>query len=62
MLFRNIEGRIFAIFKPSNANQSKVKTGQRLVTDFRHLIARIAKNKFSLSIRDTFSLLGNLRV
>ena len=29
MLFRNIKGRIFAIFKPGNVNQSKINTGQK---------------------------------
>ena len=40
----------------------KLTKDKRVVTDFRHLNVRIAKNKLAYSlVRDTFSVLGNLK-
>ena len=40
----------------------KLTEGKRVVTDFRHLNVRIAKNNLAYPlVRDTFSVLGNLK-
>ena len=40
----------------------KLTKDKRVVTDFRHLYVRIAKNNLAYPlVRDTFSVLGNLR-
>ena len=40
----------------------KLKQEKRVVTDFRHLNLRIAKNNLDyLLVRDTFLVLGNLK-
>ena len=58
MLFRDTKRRIWAIFKPSDLNQQE--TDARVVTEFRHLNVRIAKNNLAYPlVRDTFSVLGN---
>ena len=62
MLFRYIKVRIFSLFKSSHANQWKGDTRQRVVTDFRHLNIRIAKNNLTYPLlKDTFSVLGSSR-
>ena len=56
MLSRDIEGRIFPIFKPSNAHKSKIDTGQKSGDGFRHLNVIIAKNNLAYPlVRDTHS-------
>ena len=55
MLFRDIERRIFSIFKSSNAYKQIADTGQRVVMDFRHLNIRIANNNLAYPlVRDMF--------
>ena len=51
MLYGNSEGRIFS---------RKLTKDKRVVTDFRHLNVRIAKNNLAYPLaRGTFSVLGN---
>ena len=61
MSFRYTKRGIFTIFKSSYANKlHRVMQDKRVVTDFRHLNVRIAKNNLAYPlVRDTFSVLGN---
>ena len=53
-----MERGIFSLFQSSYANQQK--THKRIVTDFRHLNVRIAKDNLAYSLlKDTFSVLGS---
>ena len=62
MLLRNFERRLFSLLKPGYANKPKVTQDKRLVTDFRHLNMRIAKNNLAYPLlKDTFMLLGGSR-
>ena len=54
MLLRNIKGRIITLFK------SRLTQDKRVVTDFRHLNVRIAKNNLAYPlVRESFLVLGN---
>ena len=58
MLLGYIERRFFSLFKPSYA--SKQEINKRVVTDFRHLNMRIAKNNLAYPLlKDKFTLLRN---
>ena len=60
MLFRNIEGGISAYSSPVILISRKMTLDKRVVTDFRHLNMRLAKNNLALPLlRDTFALLGS---
>ena len=60
MLLRNIKGMIFTLFKSSYVISHKLTQDKRVVTDFRHLNIRIAKNNLAYPLgRDTFLVLGN---
>ena len=60
VLYGNSEGRIFSLFKSCNVNKQKLTKDKRVVTDFRHLNVRIAKNNLAYPlVRDMFSMLGN---
>ena len=60
MLLGNFEGRLFSLFKPSYAISRKMTQDKRVVTDFRHLNMRIAKNNLAYPLlKDTFTLLGS---
>ena len=60
MLFRNIEGRFSAYSSPVMLISQKLTSDKRVVTDFRHLNMRIAKNNLVYPLlRDTFALLGS---
>ena len=60
MLFRDIERRIFVIFKPSDVNQQKLMQDKRVMMEFKHLNVRIAKNNLVYPlVRNMFSVLGN---
>ena len=61
MLFRNIKGRFFSIRRvPCMLISRKLTSDKRVVTDFRHLNMRIAKNNLAYPLlRDTFALLGS---
>ena len=57
MLFRNIKGRFSAYSGPISG---KVTQDKRVVTDFRHLNTRIAKNNLAYPfVKDTFTMLGS---
>ena len=57
MLFGNIKGRFFSILELIS---QKLTSDKRVVTDFRHLNMRIAKNNLAyLLLRDMFALLGS---
>ena len=57
MLLGNFERSLFSLLKPSYAN--KLKGNKRVVTDFRHLNMRIAKNNLAYPLlKDMFMLLG----
>ena len=60
MLFRNIEEGFLAYFSPVMLFSRKMTSDKRVVTDFRHLKMRIAKNNLAYPLlRDTFVLLGS---
>ena len=60
MLFRNIKGRVFSILESVMLISRKLTSDKRVVTDFRHLNIRIAKNNVVYPLlRDTFALLGS---
>ena len=63
MLFRNTKGRFFLAYSsPVMLIRRKVTQDKRVVTDFRHLNIRIAKNNLNYALlKDTFSLLGSSR-
>ena len=62
MLFRNIKGRILAYSSPVMSISRKVTQDKSIVTDFRHLNVRIAKNNLAYSLlKDTFPVLGSFR-
>ena len=61
MLLRYIKGRFFSIFK-SMLISRKVTKDKRVVTDFRHLNVRKAKNNLAYPLlKDTFLVLGSSR-
>ena len=47
MLSRYIKGRIFTLFQPVMLISRKLTKDKRVVTDFRHLNVRIAKNNLA---------------
>ena len=60
MLFRNFERRLFSLFKSSYACWQEMTQNKRVVTDFRHLNMRIAKNNLAYPLlKDMFTLLGS---
>ena len=60
MLFRNIEGRFSAYSSPVMLISRKMTSDKRVVTDFRHVNMRIAKNILAYPLlRDTYALLGS---
>ena len=60
MLLRNIKERIFSIFKLVMLISHNLTQDKRVVTDFRDLNIRIAKNNLAYPlVRDMFSVLGN---
>ena len=62
MLFRYIERRFSAYSSPVMLINRKVIQDERVVTDFRHLNMRIAKNNLAYPLlKDTFSVLGSSR-
>ena len=62
MLFRNIKRRFSAYLSPVMLISQKLTSDKRVVTDFRHLNMRIAKNNLAYPLlRDTFALLGSLK-
>ena len=59
MLLRNFEGSLFSILKPSYVIKQKDNPRHGVVTDFRHLYMRIAKNNLAYPLlKDMFMLLG----
>ena len=62
MLFRNIERRFFTPFYPSNIDLQKTNKDKSVVTNFRHLTIRIAKNNLAFPLlKDTISVLGSFK-
>ena len=62
MLPRHIKGRFFSLFKPSHASEQENEKDKRVVTDFRHLNMRIAKNNLAYPLlKDTFTLLDSAK-
>ena len=60
MLFRYPKRRISAYSNPVMLVSRKMTQGKRVVTDFRHLNMRIAKNNLAYPlIKDTFTMLGS---
>ena len=60
MLFRDIIRRILPYSSPVMLISRKLTQDKRVLTDFRHLNVRIAKNNLTYPlVRDTFSVLGN---
>ena len=60
MLSRYIEGKISSYSSPVMLISRKVTQDKTVVTDFRHLNVRIAKNNLAYPlVRDSFSVLGN---
>ena len=61
MLFRHTEGRISPYSSPIMLiSRKNVIQDKRVVTDFRHLNVRIAKNNLAYPlVRNTFLILGN---
>ena len=60
MLSRHSKRRILAYSSPVMLISRKLTKDKRVVTDFRHLNVRIAKNNLAYPlVRDTFSVLGN---
>ena len=55
-----LQGRILAYSSLVMLISSKLTKDKRVVTDFRHLNVKIAKNNLAYPlVRDTFSVLGN---
>ena len=62
MLYGNIKGRFSAYSSPVMLISRKLTKDKRVVTEFRHLNIRIAKNNLPYPlVRDTFSVLGSSR-
>ena len=60
VLYGNSEGNILSFLSPVMLISRKLTKDKTVVTDFRHLNVRIAKNNLAyLLVRDTFSMLGN---
>ena len=60
VLYGYIERRILSVLQPCNVNKQKIDQNKRVVTDFRHLNVRIAKNDLAYPlVRDTCSVLGS---
>ena len=60
MLFRYIKGKISPYSSQVMLISQKMIQDKRVVTDFRHLNVRIAKNNLACPlVRDIFSVLGN---
>ena len=60
MLFRDIERRFSAYSSPVMLTSRKLTQDKRVVTDFRHLNTRIAKNNLAYPlVKDRFTTLGN---
>ena len=60
ILYGNTERRILSILKPVMLISRKLTKDKRVVTDFRHLNVRIAKNNLTYPlVRDTFSMLDS---
>ena len=60
MLSRNIKRRFLAYSSPVMLISRKLAKDKRVVTDFRHLNVRIAKNNLAYPLlKDTFSVLGS---
>ena len=60
MLLRNIERSFSAYSSPVMLISRKMTQEKRVVTDFRHLNTRIAKNNLAYPlVKDTFTMLGN---
>ena len=63
MLLRHIERRFVAYSSPVMLISRKMTQDKRVVTDFRHLGTRIAKNNLMYPlIKDMFTTLGNFKV
>ena len=63
MLFGNTKIRFSAYSSPVMLISRKVTQDKRVVTDFRHLNTRIAKNNLAYPlVEDTFATLGNSNV
>ena len=62
MLLRYTKGSFSAYSSPVMLISRKVTEDKRVVTDFRHLNVRIAKNNLVYPLlKDTFSVLGSSR-
>ena len=60
MLFRHIERRFSPYSSPVMLISRKLTKDKRVVTDFRHLNVKIAKNNLAYPLlKDTFSVLGS---
>ena len=60
MLHGYLKGRISAYSSPVMLISRKLTEDKRVVTDFKHLNVRIAKNNLAYPlVRDMFSVLGN---
>ena len=61
LCYRDSERKILCILKPCNVKiNRKLTKDKRVVTDFRHLNVRIAKNNLAYPlVRETFSMVGN---
>ena len=60
MLYGNSEGGILSLFSPVMLISRKLTKDKRVVTDFRHLHVRLAKNNLAYPlVRDMFYVLGN---
>ena len=60
MLPRYTKRGIFALLHPVMLISRKLTQDKRVVTDFRHLNVRIAKNNLAYPLlKDTFSVLGS---
>ena len=60
MLLRYIKGTIFSLFYPVILISRKVTNDKRVVTDFRYLNVRIAKNNLAYPLlKETFLVLGS---
>ena len=60
MLLGNFKQRLFSLFNLVMLISRKVMQDKRVVTDFRHLNMRIAKNNLAYPLlEDTFTLLGS---
>ena len=62
MLLRDTKRRILPYLSPGMLISHKLTQDKRVVTDFRHLNVRIAKNNLAYPlVRDTFLVLGNCK-